>query len=273
MNTVSLGPLVLDGDRAAALVGIGLFLVAVEIADRVGGRRGTTAALGPHAWLLLAACIVAARAGFVAAHAESFAAAPRDALKVWQGGFSLAAGAVGGGVAALVLVRRSPRRALPLVASAALALGGTAAVSAALPDPRGALLPRVDATDLSGAPVEIGAAGGPLVLNLWAGWCPPCRREMPMMVAAAGMEDAPRFLFVNQGEDAGTVARFLASAGLPGRDVALDREARLMAALGAEGLPVTVFVDAAGRLHDTHTGEISRAALAAGMRRIVKDTE
>src|SRR5690606_35627119 len=42
--------------------------------------------------------------------------------------------------------------------------------------------------------------GRPLVVNLWATWCPPCRREMPVLAQAQQREKDIAFIFVNQQE-------------------------------------------------------------------------
>ncbi|WP_238534364.1 TlpA family protein disulfide reductase [Advenella kashmirensis] len=48
-----------------------------------------------------------------------------------------------------------------------------------------------------------------VVINLWATWCGPCRREMPMLEQAARQNPDVRFLFVNQGESAATIENYL----------------------------------------------------------------
>ena len=61
--------------------------------------------------------------------------------------------------------------------------------------------------------------GQPLVINLWATWCPPCRREMPVLAQAQKEHPDIRFLWINQGEDATAVMRYpglAAAAGAAG---------------------------------------------------------
>src|SRR3546814_14561413 len=62
----------------------------------------------------------------------------------------------------------------------------------------------------------------PMVLNLWATWCPPCRREMPVLEQAQGRYPGVVFVLVNQGEDRGTIHRYLDRAGLDLDHVLLD---------------------------------------------------
>jgi hypothetical protein len=53
--------------------------------------------------------------------------------------------------------------------------------------------------------------------------------------------------------------------------VLLDRDSRLMRALDAQVLPVTLFVGADGQIAEFHVGEISRAQLAAGIAQVQGD--
>ncbi|WP_459655422.1 TlpA family protein disulfide reductase, partial [Achromobacter xylosoxidans] len=51
--------------------------------------------------------------------------------------------------------------------------------------------------------------GKPTVVNLWASWCPPCRREMPAFEQAQAANPDIHFVFLNQGEAASTVRQYL----------------------------------------------------------------
>lgn len=61
---------------------------------------------------------------------------------------------------------------------------------------------------------------------------------------------------------------FLASRGLPLREVLLDADATLGPAVGSRGLPTTLFYDAQGRQVDAHFGVLNAAALESQVRRL-----
>lgn len=105
------------------------------------------------------------------------------------------------------------------------------------------------------------ADGKPMVVNLWATWCPPCRREMPMLAAAQQRERGVSFVFANQGENRATVARYLAASQLDLANLTLDRYSELGSVAGSGILPATLFYDGSGRLIDTYLGELTAATL------------
>jgi len=132
-------------------------------------------------------------------------------------------------------------------------------------------LPSLMLTELdSGAVLALpqAARGRPLVVNLWASWCGPCRQEMPVLAAAQQREGTVGFLFVNQGESAATVRAYLAAEKLVLREVLLDRGSTLGPAVGSRGLPTTLFYDARGRLVDAHVGVLNAASLEGRLRRL-----
>lgn len=151
--------------------------------------------------------------------------------------------------------------------AAALAWG---AMSGAIRLMENTALPKVALTTLAGEPADLAAlaAGQPMVINLWATWCTPCRREMPLLAAAQMRETGVRFVFANQGEGGATAQRYFDTAGLNLANVLLDPGAGIAREVGSRGLPTTLFYDAAGRLVDTHLGEISADALASKLNRL-----
>lgn len=104
-------------------------------------------------------------------------------------------------------------------------------------------------------------AGRPLVLNVFASWCPPCREELPRIAAAArSARGRTVFLGIDEQEAAQIAGRFAREMRLP-YAIALD-EGQFAASYGAVSLPVTIFVDASGIVRAIQHGEIDAATLA-----------
>lgn len=103
--------------------------------------------------------------------------------------------------------------------------------------------------------------GKPIVLNVWATWCGPCRREMPMLVEAAQANPGVHFVFLNISDGPVAVQAFEDELNLEIPNVLLDPEAKLSDPLKIQGLPVTLFYDAEGTLLNRHIGEIKASEL------------
>ncbi len=123
-------------------------------------------------------------------------------------------------------------------------------------------LPDLPLAGLDGGTVSLSSyAGRPVVLNLWATWCPPCRREMPVLERAQAVFSDVYFVLVNQGESGQQAKDFLQNEGLELTHVLLDKNSEAMGILRAGGLPTTYFFDEGGRMVDVHLGEITMAEL------------
>ncbi|NTA84799.1 TlpA family protein disulfide reductase [Agrobacterium tumefaciens] len=257
MNSVSFGPFAFDAERFAAIVGVVVFLavasvLALRVDDRLGRWSSWTALVG----------LAAARLGHVLQHVDTFVSEPWRILAVWQGGFSWSGGAAGVILLVSLLVRRS--RNLLGWAATSIAAGVFAAAATWAFTYSGTKVPPVGDTfrTLAGTESRIGGNGRPTMVNLWATWCPPCRRELPMMANIAASTPDIDFIFANQGEKPGTVGNYLRKEALHLSEVVLDPQLVLSGHYSAAGLPATLFLAADGTLVGSHLGEISREVLA-----------
>lgn len=271
MDALRLGPLVLSAPRLFAGLGLALLVLSAEFVARRATRQGKagTATDASWAWNAAGAAVLGARIGFVLENLPYFRNAPAEALMIWQGGFSPWWG-IGAGVAVAALTLRSNWRAA--LVPGIIALAGWALLPALLTPATTTerRLPDLTIPTLAGEAVALrGHVGRPVVLNVWATWCLPCRREIPQLARAAELHPEVTFLFVNQGEQRAAVQSFLSDqrlfpggVALPEGAVLLDGSGAVSTALGGVGLPTTYFFGPSGTLEGVHVGEISGAALS-----------
>lgn len=215
--------------------------------------------------------LVAARALFVLRNAASYLESPWSVLRIGDGGFDPLGFFVAAAAWAIWRLRKAPAVRGPVLAAALLGSGGWLLASFGLQhlQAQRVQVPAVVLQDLAGAPVRLAdTQGQPLVLNLWASWCGPCVREMPVLSAAQRRHGQVRFVFVNQGEDAETVQHFLQQHAPALQGVLLDAPSATGDALGVQAYPSTLFFDRDGRLRELHLGELTAAGLEHKLRRL-----
>lgn len=105
----------------------------------------------------------------------------------------------------------------------------------------------------------------PYVINLWASWCVPCQQKAPRLAAAAAAaRGRVGFLGIDTADEPHSALNFLHDYDLNYPQLA-DPNSDTMHRLGAPGIPVTVAVDAAGRIVYRRIGQISTTQLAAAL--------
>ncbi|MBK6451062.1 MAG: TlpA family protein disulfide reductase [Proteobacteria bacterium] len=241
-----------------------LTLNAIALGGFVAHRlaRAADVEVEPTLTYMLLVGLVAARLTYVLRWHDQYSGLPLSILNIRDGGWEPAAGVVAAALFGLLRAHRQAGLRKPVLAAAfttgtVLLLGGIATF---LVTSSAARLPPLTLSSLEGRSVSLADfAGKPTVVNLWATWCPPCRREMPALQRAQAANPDVNIVFVNQGEDARTIAAFLDRQGLALRNVLVDPQNSVGAALGHSGLPTTLFFDANGRLADTRIGELSQA--------------
>ncbi len=266
MLSLTLGPLAFPLPPLWVLLALVVATLLVRRLAPAGGRDRAETGL----WWTALAALLAARAGHVLRHAEPYLATPWAMLDLRDGGWFAPAGLVIGAAVLGLRARAWPAGRRALIAGGAGGVALWAVLAFALPKlalPPGAdQVPPIAVVPLDGGPAQTldqVVAGRPAVINLWASWCGPCREEMPVLAAAQQRESHVQVVFVNQGEDAAAVRRYLAREGLALEQVWLDAASAAGPAFGSRGLPTTLFVDAEGRRVGAHFGVLNAAALQA----------
>jgi len=218
---------------------------------------------------VIGAGLLAARLGFVVQNWQDYASHPWSIVTLGDGGYSWIWGMLVGALLAAWLARGEVgvrRRAL-----VGLAFGGAAwlAMSFTL-DWMSRTAPRVEAVHGSplvpAVPALSAAVGRPVVVNLWAAWCPPCRREMPAFAEAEAQLPGVVFAMVNQGDEPSTALAFIQDNQLAFDHTYTDPSSETMLRFGARVMPTTLFFDSQGRMVDMHVGEMTLAGLKAKVR-------
>lgn len=101
-----------------------------------------------------------------------------------------------------------------------------------------------------------------VLVNNWATWCPPCKAEMPTLVAYHNEHTADGFtvIAVEAGDPADTVSPFVESFNMT-FPVWLDPDGESLKAFGNGSLPNSYVIDRTGTVRYAWTGEISKAML------------
>jgi thiol-disulfide isomerase/thioredoxin len=146
-------------------------------------------------------------------------------------------------------------------APAAMAQPDEDAIPPTLP-PVPAIVPQLELPDLAGHPRSLRSfVGGPLIINFWATWCEPCRREIPLLEQLLRSHRSQKLQIVGIAVDfRQAVQDFMRSEHIA-YPVLIGEEEGLAAAqhFGMEPvLPFSVFADAQGDILAVKIGELHR---------------
>jgi cytochrome c biogenesis protein CcmG, thiol:disulfide interchange protein DsbE len=141
------------------------------------------------------------------------------------------------------------------------------ATSAQMPvakDVSGKVLPSDRFDLLQGGATSFAAyRGTPLVVNVWASWCPPCKTEMPdFQRVHQALGGAVRFVGLDRADGADAAKAFVAKAGVT-YDIVTDPDDRFARAMDIAIMPTTLLVSADGVVVATLSGIQSADELTA----------
>lgn len=275
MLTVSIGPVSLPLERLLLLVCLAVALIVSGLVARKSKfSTNKSSTDGLIATIFMVSAVVA-RISFVIQYFEQYRQDWLGMLDIRDGGFDGTAGIISAAILLIWYCWRRPKTRQSLLSGVAAGCGLWLLVSLSLwaIKDTSQQLPKLVVKKLSGQQIALSQVDSnkPRVINLWATWCPPCRREMPVLEQAQQENPKIGVVFVNQGEHPAVVEQFLNNQSLHLDNVVLDSRGMLGNLVGSRALPTTLFVDAKGRLVDAHLGELSRATLTAKLHKIMPE--
>lgn len=118
--------------------------------------------------------------------------------------------------------------------------------------------------------IVAGARGRPVVVNVWASWCGPCRVEAPLLERAAGEygQDV-QFLGVASRDDRADAEAFIRRFDVSYPNL-LDTSGGIRKFLTVRGLPTTYVFDGRGRLVTQVVGAVDEQKLAATIEEAIR---
>ncbi len=259
------------GLRLGVLLFLLAFLASLGLAWWLDRRAGSGAA--DRIFGLMLAWVVGARLLFVVQYHQDVETI-LDVIDIRDGAYAPLGGFLGGGMYLLwTLIRRPVGRGILLKATAGglLAWGVLFVGAGQVMGEVDRNIPDITVRTLDGEALSLAETaddGRPLVVNIWATWCPPCLREMPMLERAQQENPDVRFVFLNYREETELISGYLARHGLDLDQVVIDTEGAISEALDFVVLPTTLYYNADGILVDGHAGELRRAGLQRSLERL-----
>jgi thiol-disulfide isomerase/thioredoxin len=122
-------------------------------------------------------------------------------------------------------------------------------------------LPALHFTDRKGRPLTLRAfRGRPILLNIWAPWCIPCRKEMPALDQLQAEVGASHLLVLPLSIDRrglAAVEKFYEQNRLTSLGIYLDRSGDAASELDTVGVPMTLLIDRSGQEVGRRLGGLS----------------
>ena len=262
MLSISIGPLSLPIPMLLLFVAVVLGLGVARFVSRGQEQSASDVLL-----MILVVALLFGRLVFVLRFADSYQTM-WQMLDIRDRGIDISTTIMAAMVLLFTQVKRLPELKTALVSGAACTLICYAVGSAWLySQQQQQVLADIQLETLSGDQAVLAdmAQGKPVVLNIWASWCPPCRREMPLLLNTQQQAPDISVIMLNLQESRTTVAKYLRNHQLDFQQVLLDKQGDVARYYGALGVPATLFFRADGSLSSVHFGELSQATLQQGI--------
>jgi len=122
-------------------------------------------------------------------------------------------------------------------------------------------LTEMSADDFEG--VLVGLRGRPVIVNIWASWCAPCRTETPLLQRAWAAKSGEVTIIGVASKDVASHSRSFMREFAVGYPNVFDVTGDIRARLGLRGFPTTYAFDKSGKLRTTIVGGLTEPRLAA----------
>ena len=134
----------------------------------------------------------------------------------------------------------------------AVAIGATACA-----DDEDPVVSSISVVDLEGRPTTISdeASGRATLVSLWAVWCQPCKKELPVLDEIASEHPDVAVIALNIGDDTEAIRRFVDETSVSSL-VLIDRDGDVLSAVDAPTVPVTIILDGDGDIVWKHIGAV-----------------
>ncbi len=246
---LKIGALVLEWSRLSFVLGVFALLLLVEQSRVIKPKQIVLP--------IVLAYVVAGRLGYALEHFNSISLElfdPRKGALAWSWGVA----------GALMLVLWKARGSTLSLASRGLLAGLISFVPLLLkpagnnsnPIPDNLSLQRLNING-SLEHVQFSDLQPPMLLNVWATWCAPCRSEMPLLASAS--KNGAQIVFVNSGESSSAIQKYLQTENLQVSSLldagSLQRELQII------GLPTTVLIGRKSQILERKFGALDAATL------------